>query len=247
MRTNCSGQLHVAGPRDRGRTTWCESLLSREVLKPNRVFRGWKCTMTPKAASGNSSARGAEWCKIMYAGRTVPPSLREKSLKADTDLRLALGRLHRSLSFFRRVAAGGPRRPLRARTRSSRPLRPGSPPLWLRAPGSGPHATLSTWMAGFRRAETEARPSPVLFPPNAGIFDEPSSPSQRSLPQAQTRSSLLAREDAAWHTKVHCALSRTAGAGAWLTSLTQLRRHTHIHLVSPFSASASDIGLRRTL
>ena len=119
VRMNCSGQLQVAGPRDRGQTTWCESLLSREVLKAQPCFPRLECTVTPTAPSGTSSARGAEWCKIMYGGRTVPPSLQEKALKADTDLRLALGRLHRSLSFLRRVAAGGPRRPLRARTRSS--------------------------------------------------------------------------------------------------------------------------------
>ena len=76
-----------------GTTDWCEALLSRRVDKARALLDA--IGRFPDAQGAFCLLRSCSgWAKVLYSCRTVPPSAQSAGLlAADTDIRLALGRL----------------------------------------------------------------------------------------------------------------------------------------------------------
>ena len=232
-----------------GTPAWCELLLGRRVRKARALIdaigrfpdsHGAFCLL--RSCSG--------WAKVSHSCRTVPPDAQPVGLRnADTDIRLALGRLvGSSLSdddwrlASLGIASGG----VGARSASEH-----APAAYFASFAACRDLCCIIWPSfdpldldeGCRLSATESALG-ASIPDGTSIYAESDAPSQRSLSaklEAQSVSSLLHDPALSRARRCHFAAVRAPGSGAWLTA-TSASSVTHIP--SPLFRTALRCRLR---
>ena len=218
-----------------GTPAWCELLLGRRVRKARALIdaigrfpdsHGAFCLL--RSCSG--------WAKVLYSCRTVPPDAQPIGLRdADTDIRLALGRLvGSSLSdddwrlASLGIASGG----VGARSASEH-----APAAYIASFAACRDLCCVIWPSfdpldldeGCRLGATESALG-ASIPAGTSVYAESHAPSQRSLSaklEARSVSSLLHDPALTRARRCHLAAVRAPGSGAWLTA-TPASSVTHI-------------------